>query len=186
MRKAGRAAIAAVTLTSVVSGCTLFQGASVDSMPARQETRAVPIYPFDLRDLVTRDHTFGGADPGFGAVYVLDSAAAKAGDPDAIRPRPGRPFSDELKAELAAELDGLPPVTFVATRAAAFDGVSPGRVKNHGALVTLGPVAGGRRRVEVGANLWIDGKAATWLTYVVRKSGDTWRVTGITGPVAIA
>ena len=40
--------------------------------------------------------------------------------------------------------------------------------------------------MEVASNLWIDGKAANWLTYVVRKRDGVWRVTGTTGPMVIA
>ena len=73
-------------------------------------------------------------------------------------------------------------MSFVRTRASVLEGT--GQVERRGVLVTLGPIVGRGRRV--GASLWLDGRAAGWLTYVVRRQGGVWRVTGTTGPVAIA
>jgi hypothetical protein len=75
-------------------------------------------------------------------------------------------------------------VTFVRARASVIG--DTGQVERGGVLVTLGPIAGTGKRAEVGASLWLGGKAARWLTYVVRRRGDVWRVTGETGLSAIA
>jgi hypothetical protein len=61
-----------------------------------------------------------------------------------------------------------------------------GVVRDHGALVTLGTIPDGERRVEVGVSLYIANLAGTWLTYVVELAADGWAVTGTTGPVAIS
>jgi hypothetical protein len=169
-----------------LAGCTWLGGSSDSESAgsAAEPSRAEAIYAAVVRRLVTRDHTFGGADPGFKVIYVLDGRVPGAGR-SWPQGRPRAPFSDDLQAGIAAALAGLPPVSFVRSRA---DAVSDtvGQVKNRGALVTLGPIRGSERRAEVGANLWIGGSAAIWLTYVVRQRGDTWSVTGTTGPVAIA
>ena len=53
-------------------------------------------------------------------------------------------------------------------------------------LVTLGEPRGTADRVEVGVSGWVSCVAATWLTYVVERTAAQWRVTGTTGPMAIA
>ncbi len=76
--------------------------------------RAVAIYASVIRRLVTKDHTFGGSDPGFEAVYVLDGVVRGAGDP--MKPTSDRPkeaLPEDLKVGLRATLADLPPVTFV-------------------------------------------------------------------------
>ncbi len=61
------------------------------------------------------------------------------------------------------------------------------RVKDGGILVTLGTVDGDDPAVQVGVNGFVACLGATWRTYVVqRQPGGGWRVTGTTGPVAIA
>lgn len=159
--------------------------------PAGTE-RTAAIYASVIRQLVTKDHTFGGGDPGFEMVYVLDGAVEGAEDPllKLEDRHPDQPFPTALKERVTETLVDLPPTSFVARRsdvvAGAKAGASPGRVTNHGVLLTLGPIEGGGDKVQVGANLWIDGLAAHWLTYVVKLRGDEWQVTGTTGPVAIS
>jgi len=41
-------------------------------------------------------------------------------------------------------------------------------------------------RVEVPRNPRINGLAGPWLTYVVERDGESWKVIGTTGPVAIS
>jgi hypothetical protein len=55
-----------------------------------------------------------------------------------------------------------------------------------GVLLSLGPIEGNATKVEVGNSLWINGLAGQWLTYVLETRGDTWRVTGTAGPMAIS
>lgn len=170
----------------LLAGCTWLgePGGSPSGGSTPEAARTVSIYEAVVRRLVTKDHTFGGADPGFRAVYVLDGAVRGAGRPVWPPRKPRRTFSDEVKAGLAAALAELPPVIFVRTRASALAG--SGQVERGGVLMTLGPIVGSGRRVEVGASLWLGGRAAGWLTYVVRRQGGAWRVTGMTGPIAIA
>jgi hypothetical protein len=84
----------------------------------------------------------------------------------------------------------LPPVEFVAERESVVTGThggrSPGRIRHNGVLISLGPIEPSGRRVDVEASLWINGLAATWLTYVLEEKNGTWKVTGTTGPMAIS
>jgi hypothetical protein len=154
--------------------------------------RAAAIYASVIRQLVTKDHTFGRADPGFKAVYVLDGAVKGAENPlTKLKDRhPDQPFAPAVKERVTERLVDLPPTTFVARRSAVVvgdeAGASPGHVTNDGVLLTLGPIEGGGNEVHVGANLWINGLAGHWLTYVVELHGNKWRVMGTTGPVAIS
>jgi hypothetical protein len=170
-----------------LAGCTWLGGSS-DSESAgstAEPAGPVAIYGAVVHVLVGRDHTFGDRDPGFRAVYILDGAVPGVRKPPALAGSPRRPFAAELKEGLIALLADLPPVRFVRTRDEALSERNPGVVKNRGALVTLGPIRREGRRAEVAASLWVAPKGAIWLTYIVRRRGDAWKVTG-TRLVAIA
>jgi hypothetical protein len=165
-------------------------GATDSGEPAvKSSNRSAAIYTAVVRQLVTKDHTFGGADPGFKVVYVLDGVVVDAADPSK-RPSahdPKEPFSHDVKDGLRflSTLAELPPVEFVAERDSVVTGTrsgsSPGHVKNGGVLISLGPIKGDANRVEVANSLWINGLAGQWLTYVVERGDGGWAVTGISG-----
>ncbi|MCA1726292.1 MAG: hypothetical protein LC722_01135 [Actinobacteria bacterium] len=118
----------------------------------------------------------------------MDGPVASAGDPDATidEKQPGVPFDDAVKEGLHAELSDLPEIEFVQDRDAVVTGTPPGHVIEDGVLLTLGPIGDGAARVEVGNELWINGLAGQWQTYVVELRDESWTVTGTTGPVSIS
>jgi hypothetical protein len=154
--------------------------------------RTVDIYASVIRQLVTKDHTFGRADPGFKIVYVLDGPLEGAEDSMKTTDQytPKESFSEDVKGGLQEKLADLPPITFVRERSSVIEGdkggSSTGHVINNGVLLTLGPIVGSERRVEVGSNLWIDGLAGLWISYVVQQTAGEWKLTGTTGTVAIS
>jgi hypothetical protein len=151
--------------------------------------RQVAIYAAVIRQLLTVDHTFGEEGPALEIVYVLDRPVDNAGSPDmgTAPEREGEPFSVAVRAGLRAALSDLPPIEFVPDREDVVvekDGFP--MVKGGDGLVTLGFLPAGGNRLEVPASLYFTGLAGTWLTYVVEGSGNDWKVTGTTGPVAIS
>jgi hypothetical protein len=156
--------------------------------------RAAKIYAAVIRQLVTKDHTFGRADPGFKVVYVLDGVVEDAEDPSkpVDAQDPTHPFSHDLKGgvQILSRLGDLPPIRFVPERdpvvAGIRSGSSPGHVKNGGVLISLGPIEGNATRVRVGNSLWISGLAGQWLTYVLEQRDGDWTVRGTSGPMAIS
>jgi len=190
--------LVAATLALAVSvGCGGGSDESQQPTPGARDSgestadsnRSAAIYAAVVRQLVTKDHTFGGGDPGFKVVYVLDGVVVDAADPSKP-PRehdPKEPFSHDLKdgVRFLSTLAELPPVEFVAERdsvvAGTHSGSSPGHVKNGGVLISLGPIKGDANRVEVANSLWINGLAGQWLTYVVERGDGGWAVTGISG-----
>ena len=146
--------------------------------------RRIGIYSSVIRQLVTEDHTFGGADPGFKVVYVLDGALKGAERTLLREPPPEEPFGEELKTGLQDDLVDLPDLVFVRDRSSVLR--KDGQVRNRGVLLTLGPIEGNKRRAEVGSNLWVAGKGAIWQTYVVKNRASRWVVTGTTGWMAIS
>lgn len=159
---------------------------------AGQLPRETAVYAAVIRQLVTKDHTFGGGDPGFKIVYVMDGVVAGAGkiDGNVDESDPAQPFSDDVKAGLRTTLGDLPPVEFVSERSSVVvgtnSGKAPGHVKNEGVLISLGPIEGSGTKAEVGNSLWINGLAGQWQTYVLEARDGAWKVTGTTGPVAIS
>jgi hypothetical protein len=171
--------------------------------PAATETSALPsseaavdrtvaIYASVIRQLVIEDHTYGRNDPGFKVVYILDGPVEGAQDSMKTTDEyvPKARFPEDVKTGLKDQLADLPPLVFVAERSSAIEGekggTAPGHVVNDGVLLTLGPIIGDRRRVEVGSSLWINGLAGFWATYVVERRGGAWTLTGTTGTVAIS
>jgi hypothetical protein len=150
--------------------------------------RSVAIYSAVIRQLVTKDHTFGQGESPFEHVYVLDGVVPRTGNVNqSFSTEPDRPFADDLKQAIEAELRDLPPIDFVTDRDSVLRGrQGRGGVVNRGVIVSLGPIAPSGNRVEVANNLWCGGLCGQWLTYVVKRQHGRWRVTGTVGPVAIS
>jgi hypothetical protein len=124
-----------------------------------------------------------GFDGHFPVVYVLDTAYPDAADPMGRHPG-GTAIPADAQARIVAAVPGA---TFVHDRNSVVekkDGCVT--VKGGGILVTLGTVDGTGDEVHVGISGYVACLGATWLTYVVHRDGSTWRVTGTTGPYAIA
>jgi hypothetical protein len=147
--------------------------------------RSMAIYSAVIRRLVTKDHTFGQGESPFGHVYVVDGVVPKAGRVNqSFTAEPEEPFSDDLKRGIREELLDLPPIVFVPDRESALGGA--GSVLNDGVIITLGPIQPSGNRVKVENNLWCGGLCGQWLTYVVERQDDRWRITGTVGPYAIS
>jgi hypothetical protein len=152
------------------------------TVPTDPIARTVAIYSAVVEHMVTEE----GQASGFPVVYVLDHIVEGASDPEGttgvVRDVPA-----EIRAGIQRSLDGVAPVEFVSDRDSVIGPPGAGdRVEGGGILLTLGPIQGEGDRVEVPASSYLGNLAATWQTWVVELSGERWRVTGTSGPVAIS
>jgi len=187
------AAVLFVVLTTL--GCGSTGAVETTSTPAETlsgDDREAAIYSAVIRQLVMKNNTFGSAPTSFKVVYVLDRPIESAADPEAqvSGGSSQEAFSESLKAAVRTRLTDLPPVKFVRTRSSVVVGEkahsSPGHVRAGGVLITLGPIRGDEGKVRVANSWWMNGLAAQWLTYVLDRQGAGWKVTGISGPIAIS
>jgi hypothetical protein len=155
-----------------------------DSSPRGDDSeRRIAIWSATIRGLIE------GEGLSFDRIYVLDRA-----DPDAAGPgrnekrnRKQKPISAGVQAGIQDRLDDLPPVVFVSSgKDVLLDEDGCTHVRKNGALVTLGIIPDGDEKVEVETGMFIACLACTWLTYVVEHEGGEWKVTGTTGPIAVA
>lgn len=155
--------------------------------PALIERNAA-IYAAVIRQLVTKDHTFGSGPSPFDHVYVLDGVAADAGTPRMPAYQElGRPFPPSLKRSILDRLTDLPEIEFVADpKTIIVDEADCPRVEGNGMLLSLGPISGSERRVTVANSLFFACLGGQWLTYVIEPAANDWRVVGTKGPVAIS
>jgi hypothetical protein len=151
-------------------------------------SQASLVYAAVIRQLVTKDHGFGGAASPYRHVYVLDGVVPTAGDPMHLVVRPAKPFADGLSQQIAAELGALPPVSFVRSRRLAITGAKPGdgaaagHVLHRGVLITLGRIHWvDARTATVANNRWASGLNGQWLSYTVKLDHSVWRVAGVSG-----
>jgi len=186
------AAVLFVVLTTL--GCGSTGAVETTSTPAETlsgDDREAAIYGAVIRQLVMKNNTFGSAPTSFKVVYVLDRPIESAADPEAqvSGGSSQEAFSESLKAAVRTRLTDLPPVV-VRTRSSVVVGEkahsSPGHVRAGGVLITLGPIRGDEGKVRVANSWWMNGLAAQWLTYVLDRQGAGWKVTGISGPIAIS
>jgi hypothetical protein len=182
-------------LIGLVLGATACGGATVNdvSTPPPSESnggrqsRDALVYAAVIRQLVTKDHGFGGAQPPYRRVYVLDGAVPGAANAMRLVDQAGKPFDVDTRRQIATNLKGLPPVSFVHRRGAVIAGSSPGHVVHRGVLVTLGPIKWvNPHTARVANNRWATGLNGQWLTYIVKLGNSGWRVAGVTGRVAIS
>jgi len=166
------------------SGSAAAQGRTARHSASSRLDRTVSIYAAVIRELVAKDHAFGVSDTG--VVYVLDGSVEGAEDPMRAATVHPRPFKPAMKRRLRRALAELPAMRFVKDRTAVITGEAPGHVIDHGVLLTLGPIKGGRGHMEVGSSLWVNGFAGQWQTYVVVPAGPGWKVARTTGRMVIS
>ena len=144
-------------------------------------SRAALVYAAVIRQLVTKDAGFGGAPSPYRHMYVLDGVVPSAADPMRVVERPAKPFAEDLSLQLAAALQPAS-VTLVRSRRLAITGAGLGHVIHRGVLITLGRIEWiDSKTAQVANNRWASGLYGQWLTYTVRYSHLSWRVTGISG-----
>jgi hypothetical protein len=154
------------------------------------DARTVAVYSAVVGQLVTKDHTFGGGEAPFERIFIDVRIDEDAADPlgglgDHPPSAPRLPAEDQ--AAILRELTDLPRVRFVEDADSVIVGRdSCARVKGKGALITLGPIARGSKRVTVPNGLFIACLGGQWLTYVLERRDGDWRVTGTNGPIAIS
>jgi hypothetical protein len=161
-------------------------GPTPDAGRERTE-RTVDVYGAVIRQLVTKDHTFGGEPSPFERVYVVDGVVADVGV-GAPSDLPRERFPAAVKEGLVRALADLPDVEFVADPDSVIvEKNQCGQVKGGGALISLGPIKGrGGHRVTVANGLFFACLGGQWLTYVLEPAEPGWRVVGTTGPVAVS
>lgn len=181
-----RVALSAAAIV-LVSGCAQRHGpeGSPNEGPDPATSRTVSIYEAVVRQLVTTADSTFGPNPQFPAIYLLDQTKPAAGDPESLETQ-GTPLPEDVKRGLLDALSDLP-VELVSDEESLITPIEDGGgVKRDGVVVTVGPIPEGDEQVEVQASLYAGNLAATWLTYVVKRSSQGWRVTGTKGPVAIS
>jgi hypothetical protein len=155
---------------------------------ATSSERTADVYSAVVRQLVTRDHTFGRAPSPFKRVYIVDGVVADASDPRMpAYADVKRPFAAAVKNGMLESLQDLPSIEFVTdpTDVVVDENDCP-RVKADGVLLSLGAISGGGRRVTVPNGLFFACLGGQWLTYVLELKGGAWTVVGTRGPVAIS
>lgn len=188
-----RRTVVAVVMLAVLTGCA----PATATQPASSGPSSTPaggpaldadsaVYVAVLRRYLSTpsDNSFPGRT--FTTIYVLDRAVTGAGSPDG-RQRAGTPIPAATQRAIVDALSGVATITFVADQAAVVDqhdGCAV--VRNDGILITLAPPVGTGDQRTVGVNGFVACLGATWLTYVVALDGSGWRVTGTTGPMAVA
>lgn len=179
-----------VMLTLVVAGCSRTTGPITrdgKGADAAAEERMIGVYSAIIRQLVTVDHTSGSGPSPFDRVFVLAGISGDAGDGMAVPPDTVQPFSPEVRAGIIEELGDLPPVEFVTNPDSVVVGKNRcARVKGNGALITLGPISGGKDKVTVPSDLFVACLGGLWVTYVLEAEDGGWQVAGTKGGIAIS
>jgi hypothetical protein len=182
------ALLAATVLALAACGGAAETGPTTDSSSptAEPDARAVAVYSAIIRQLVTKDHTFGDDESPFDRVFIDVRIDDGAGDPGAQPPTGPRLTADE-QAAILRELADLPRVEFVQDPDSVVVGEkSCAHVKGNGVLITLGRISGGSQRVTVPNDLFFACLGGQWLTYVLESAKGDWQVVGTKGGIAIS
>ncbi len=189
MRRIG-VILVGVALALAACGGSAETGPTTKTGPpaAQPDDRTVAVYSAVVRQVVTKDHTFGAGEPPFDRVFIDVRIDDEAGDPYDHPPGDGRQrLTAETQAAILRELTDLPPVQFVEDP----DSVVVGKkrcahVKGNGVLITLGPISGDSDRVTVPNSMFFACLGGQWLTYVLEGAQEDWHVTGTEGPIGIS
>jgi hypothetical protein len=156
------------------------------SLTVEPDARTVAVYSAVVRQLVTKDHTFGGGEAPFERVFIVVRGDENASSPYS-HPLAGPRLTAEEQAAILGELADLPPVRFVEDPDSVIVGEKRcARVKGNGVLITLGPIKGDPERVTVRNRMFFACLGGQGLTYVLERAEGDWRVTGTKGPIVIS
>jgi hypothetical protein len=162
------------------------QTTETSSTTIEPDARTVAVYSAVVRQLVTKDHTFGGEESPFDRVFIVARTDPKANSPY-THPLDGPRLTAGVQAAILHELSDLPPVRFVDDPDSVIVGEKRcAHVRGNGVLITLGPISGGPRRLAVPNRMFFACLGGQWLTYVLERSDGDWQVVGTRGPVAIS
>jgi hypothetical protein len=186
LTRAGNAVLIGLALfaSALVTGCREKHcsdtGACAAVKVPHGGARAAAIYAAVVRQLVTKDNTFGAGAAPFEHIFVLDHTFTRTGKP--------HPLGSGVQGLVARRLGDLGPLDFVSDPKSV---IEPNRgcavVKQHGALVTLGPIARAKAgKVHVRAGLFFACLGGTGLTYALEPAHRNWRVIGTVGGVAVS
>jgi hypothetical protein len=183
----GRIGVLLVFVALLAAGChggpTESDAGGKSPETTDEEKRMIDVYAAIIRQLVTKDHTFGSGRSPFERVYVLDGVAA---DSDAVRSQAAEPFSPAVRAGILEKLRDLPPVEFVSDPGSVVAGEKRcAHVIGDGALITLHRITGGAEKVSVRSQLFFACLGGLSLTYLLEPDEKGWRVTGTKGPSVI-
>jgi len=147
---------------------------------ASQEARRLAIYEAAIREMIASEGTF---DP----ILIDERICADAGTPgiDAGERECLDAFTEDEQAGLLAALSDLPHVRFVADAADASRQIFQGTLPGAG-LISVGVIRGDGDRVEVPGGAYCGGLCGRWMTLVIERQGEAWKVTGTTGPIAVS
>ena len=177
-----------------VTGWSVHSRAAQPSPPHPTHTpapvdRQALIYTVVLRQLLTSGDGYDGWDAGFGGrrfprIFVIDHAVADAGGSGHALSEDG-PIPPTARRAITRALTDVGPLTFVASHEEII--LEPRgctHVRDHGILITLGPVEGTGGRVQVVVYGFVSclGTDSRSLTYQVQQTSSGWRVSGITPP----
>ncbi len=171
-----RRLVPAVLLALLLSCGRLTTGGSAAG-PSPVDARRIGIYEAAVRGMVATESWY---DP----IFIDEWICEGAGDPAGQEMCTER-FGEAEQGALLEALADLPSVRLVADADRIVDRIFGGEVEG-GALIRVGPISGDGDRVEVPASAYCGGLCGHWMTLVVERSGDTWEVTGTTGPIGIA
>ncbi len=140
------------------------------------------------RYLTSGENSFPGFD--FPVVYVLDVADSAQTDTFGSTATARRePITAAEQRAIVTGLADVATVQFVADRDSVIETKDQcAQVRGGGILIILAPPAGDATRVEVGIHGFVACLGATWMTYVVERTGGRpgpWTA-GTTGPMAVA
>lgn len=188
LRAATFSVIAAVCLAGCAStdtdtGTDRFESPASSPSPSEQSQ----LYATALRHLVLVDSPFATAPTRMGSVYIVDGPASRSAQ--MVTVADGSPFAAELKNEITAQSDDLPPVEFTADPQQYAEPTRQGvtGVAHDGVIVALSPTWWqDDGTVHIGVGLWCGIDCGLGLTYVLDRIDERWTVTGTTGPVSIS
>jgi hypothetical protein len=196
MRRLTAAVTAVLLVLACLTACATGDpnapgGRATTTEPVADTTAASPteraaIFAAVLRRYLSTPGENSFADR-FANVYVIERTDVRAGDPMATMPwGTGPQITAAEQAALVEALRDVGPLRFVSSERDVLKTTEGCASVEDGILMLLGEPVGDAARMEVGVMGFVGCTGATWLRYVVQRSGAQWHVTGTTGSTAIA